>query len=325
MVSAIGLCILAAQLAVATPATPATAAAVERAVVASVEVKSSQQTLTLINNERAQEGLPSLKWNEQLTEAARRHAELLARNQQLSHRFPNEAPLQTRLENVGVRFLRAGENVAVNYNAPGAHVAFMHSPSHRANILNSNYDEVGVAVVNDGDLLYFVEDFAQQEQQRTTVSTAGTARILAQRFEDMTKRTNLGQLEQVQDARVQDWACAVAQDPSTAAQGASLLGAKYALVFSSAKPDDFPETASWLKAVGSGDHYAIGVCFSDSPRYPNGRYFVSLALFAAGSQTATDRPALSGDSPVASILSSPRNWHPACTTQVHLACSSYLE
>lgn len=194
MVLAIGLCVLAAQVAAATPGTaPATAAAVKKAMLARVEVKSSQQTLTLLNHERVQEGLPPLRWNEQLAEAAHHHAELLARKQQLSHRFPGEAPLQQRLENVGVRFLRAGENVAVNYNAEGAHLAFMHSPDHRANILNSSYDQVGVAVINEGDLQYFVEDFAQQQ---TTISTADAAWILAQRFDDMARRADLPDLEQ---------------------------------------------------------------------------------------------------------------------------------
>ncbi len=281
--------------------------------IASVEMNSSQRTLTLINNERAQEGLSPLKWNEHLAEASQRHAQLLARNRQLSHRFPDEAPLQQRLADVGLRFERAGENVAVNYNAEGAHLAFMHSPGHRANILNTSYDEVGVAVVNDGDLLYVVEDFTQQ---RTISSSADAVRGLAKRFEDLGKAADVPHLEQVQDARVQDWACAVAQDPSTAAQAAAPLGAKFVLAFSAAEADAFPGEIGWLRRAQAGDRYALGVCFSRTPRYPAGRYFVTIALFAPDKPLPVgEQSAALADSSLADMLPSLDGGKPGCKAQ----------
>jgi uncharacterized protein YkwD len=279
MLSAIELCILAAQLAVATPVhTPvaATAPALRGAPIATAEADPSRQTLGLINGARAQQGLPALDWNDQVAEAAQRHAELLVRNRRLSHQFADEAPLQKRLTGAGLRLGKVGENVAVNYDAKGAHAAFLHSPDHRANILNGEFDQVGVAVVRDGDLLYFVEDFAHR---RAIQSNSDAARVLANRFAEIRKQAHAKALREVYDTRVQDWACAVAQDLRAATPGA-LPGARFVLAFSEAEGDRLPAEVSHLADVESVDRYAVGVCYSRTSRYPAGRYFVTMVLFA---------------------------------------------
>jgi uncharacterized protein YkwD len=297
MFSAIGMCVLAAQLAVATPATPVTAVAAQRGLTASVEAESSR-SLTLINSERAQEGLSPLKWNERLAKTAQRHADLLARNRQLSHQFTGEAPLQQRLAGVGLRFGKAGENVAVNLDAQSAHLAFMHSSGHRANILNPDFNEVGVAAVSDGDLLYFVEDFVQQ---RAIISNTDAARALVGRFEEIARHASLPHLLHVQDTRVQDWACAVAKDPSNAARGSSVFGARFALAYSAAEPDELPGNIEWLKNLQPGDRYTIGVCFSRSSQYSTGRYFTTIAFFDGAPYSASDQRISTTDPPLTNV------------------------
>src|SRR5204862_1717148 len=55
-----------------------------------------------------------------------------------------------------------GENVGVGPNVDSLEDAFMNSPEHRANILDSDYTEIGIgtAVGKDGRL-YVTQDFRQ--------------------------------------------------------------------------------------------------------------------------------------------------------------------
>jgi len=48
------------------------------------------------NRERVAQQLPPLKWNSALAEAARRHALLMAKRDDLSHQLPGESPLAQR-------------------------------------------------------------------------------------------------------------------------------------------------------------------------------------------------------------------------------------
>ena len=53
-----------------------------------------------------------------------------------------------------------GENIALNGDIASAHALLMDSPGHRANILATHFNSVGIGVVERGDLLYVTEDFA---------------------------------------------------------------------------------------------------------------------------------------------------------------------
>src|ERR1051326_8162633 len=108
---------------------------------------AEKQVFDQLNQERQKAGLPALEWNELAAEAARRHAALLAENATLSHQFTGEPSLAERLGAAGVRFTRAGENIARTEHIEDIHPALMNSPGHRANILNPHYNAVGIAVV----------------------------------------------------------------------------------------------------------------------------------------------------------------------------------
>ena len=113
------------------------------------------------NRERAEQGLPQLKWDETLATAARKHATLMADQEELSHRLPGEAALDVRIAQAGARFSSVGENVAIGPEPPEIHTGWMHSPGHRANILGTHFNALGVGVVERDGQLYAVEDFAR--------------------------------------------------------------------------------------------------------------------------------------------------------------------
>ena len=112
------------------------------------------------NRERVAQQLPPLKWDNALAKAARRHASLMADQNNLAHQLPGELPLDQRAAQAGARFSQVGENIAIGPLAPAIHTGWMHSPGHRANILDVHFTALGVGVIADSGELYAVEDFA---------------------------------------------------------------------------------------------------------------------------------------------------------------------
>src|SRR5271157_3927064 len=121
-----------------------------------------QQLAELINQERSREGLQPLAVDERLTQAARKHTEQMVKHKALSHQFDEEPSVQVRSADEDLRSDRQAENVALEMDVAGAHAILMNSPPHRANILSSKYNAVGIAVMRSGDRVYVTEDFAHR-------------------------------------------------------------------------------------------------------------------------------------------------------------------
>jgi len=113
------------------------------------------------NRERAARRLAPLKWNAALASAARAHAQKMAQAGTLSHQFPREMDLGTRVRVAGIRFRAVAENVAEGPSAAGIHAQWMKSPPHRANLLDPELDSIGIAVAERKGQLFAVQDFSQ--------------------------------------------------------------------------------------------------------------------------------------------------------------------
>jgi Cysteine-rich secretory protein family len=123
--------------------------------------ETERQLLDSANRERAARALAPLKWDEKLARAARKHAELMAEQHLLLHQLPGEPDLAARARDAGAGFSRVTENIGMAEYAGAFHNGWMHSPGHRANILDAAVDAVGIAVVEGGEQLFAVEDFAR--------------------------------------------------------------------------------------------------------------------------------------------------------------------
>lgn len=105
--------------------------------------------IDLTNQARVEAGLAPLRVSTSLTAAARLHAGNMARLDRMEHTLEGVAQptLVSRAEHVGFDYSWLGENIAFNYwTAAQVVSAWLDSPGHRANILNANYTEIGVAV-----------------------------------------------------------------------------------------------------------------------------------------------------------------------------------
>ena len=111
-----------------------------------------ERIIELTNQERAKLGLNSLKENKILSEAARQKAADMFAFNYWSHVSPSGRTPWTFFTDAGYKYQYAGENLARDFRDPESVVlAWMNSPSHRDNIVNSKYQEIGVAVI-DGSL-----------------------------------------------------------------------------------------------------------------------------------------------------------------------------
>lgn len=113
---------------------------------------TTQSLVNDTNNERTKEGLSTLALNDTLSQAAFLKAQDMFENDYWAHNSPSGVTPWKWLGDVGYNYSIAGENLAKNYPTANATVvAWMNSETHRANILNERYTDVGFAVV-DGEL-----------------------------------------------------------------------------------------------------------------------------------------------------------------------------
>jgi uncharacterized protein YkwD len=127
-----------------------------------------QQVITLINQERAAEGLPALAGNSKLTTAARRHSADMACSDNFSHTGTDGSKPWDRVSDAGYSWSRVTENIAASsyqYFSPASVVnLWMNSSGHRANILDPNVVHIGVGFRyfdNGGYEAYYTAVFAR--------------------------------------------------------------------------------------------------------------------------------------------------------------------
>ncbi|MGI5348563.1 CAP domain-containing protein [Streptomyces sp. CA-250714] len=108
------------------------------------ESAAESEVLALVNQERAKAGCRPLKADTRLASLAGEYSEDMARRGFFSHTSPDGKSPWDRAEAAGISDL-GGENIARGQaNARSVMDSWMHSPGHRANILNCDYRTLGV-------------------------------------------------------------------------------------------------------------------------------------------------------------------------------------
>lgn len=136
----VGMVSIASVAAIATPAGADT-------------VGDEQAFIAKLNGLRASQGLPALQVNGQLTDIARGWSAQMAAAGSISHNpaLASQAPSN---------WTRLGENVGVGPDVDGLHNAFVNSPAHYHNMVDGQFNQVGVGVVRSADgTIYVTVDF----------------------------------------------------------------------------------------------------------------------------------------------------------------------
>ena len=118
----------------------------------------AEEVLRLVNIERSKAGLSSLTTNATLKAAADKRAQETKTS--FSHTRPNGSKFSTVLQEYGISYRTAGENIAYGQRSPQEVVnGWMNSPGHRANILNGSFGKIGIGVYQSGGVIYWSQLF----------------------------------------------------------------------------------------------------------------------------------------------------------------------
>jgi len=106
------------------------------------------EVIRLTNAQRVANGLPALSENSTLDSAALAKGNDMLAKGYWAHFAPDGTSPWSFFTSLGYKYRYAGENLARDFSDPTSVVsAWMNSPSHRENILNPNYGEIGVGVI----------------------------------------------------------------------------------------------------------------------------------------------------------------------------------
>ena len=116
---------------------------------AEMQNQINKEILVLINKERINNNLSELKENKVLDSSALAKADDMIINNYFNHYSPNGKKPWDWISRTVYPYLFVGENLAMNFtSAESVHNALMQSPSHKKNILNEKYSDIGLAVVS---------------------------------------------------------------------------------------------------------------------------------------------------------------------------------
>ncbi len=104
--------------------------------------------VNLVNQARTGQGVKALSVNSQLVTLARRKSQDMVDKNYFSHTSPTYGSPFDMMKNAGVKYSTAGENIAGAGTVDSAHQSLMNSPGHRANILNSSFNQIGIGIVS---------------------------------------------------------------------------------------------------------------------------------------------------------------------------------
>lgn len=131
---------------------------------------TQESVFTLTNQSRKENGAKSLRYNQVLERAAQDKANDMLAKQYFAHNTPDGKTPWDFIKKQGYQYLSAGENLAVHFfDDHTLQEAWMNSPGHRANILNTSFEEMGVGIsrgfFENHDTTFVVEMFGLPAEQ----------------------------------------------------------------------------------------------------------------------------------------------------------------
>ena len=106
----------------------------------------SSLLVDLTNKDRSEAGYPELTVNPLLEQAAQLKADDMVEKSYFAHTSPEGVTPWFWFKQAGYNFRYAGENLAVGFeDSTDVNEGWLNSPSHKANIVNSHFTEIGIA------------------------------------------------------------------------------------------------------------------------------------------------------------------------------------
>ena len=156
----------------------------------------SEKIIELTNAERVKKGLGPVSENEALNKAAYLKGQNMLEENYWAHFAPSGKSPWDFILGSGYKFTYAGENLAKNfYNSEDVVAAWMNSPTHRDNLLNGKYKDIGIAVLegnlNGVQTTLVIQEFGTTEVTSTQpLVNAGREQVIVTK-EEYTQKPQL--------------------------------------------------------------------------------------------------------------------------------------
>lgn len=125
-----------------------------------VDAQAENKMLNLVNKERTDRELQPLTMDTKLQAIARAHSKDMFAKGYFSHRNLEGLSPFDRMDNAGIKYLWAGENLALAPTLESAHIGLMNSEGHKRNILDPEFKKIGIGVIYSKDHgLMFSQEF----------------------------------------------------------------------------------------------------------------------------------------------------------------------
>jgi Uncharacterized protein with SCP/PR1 domains len=207
---------------------------------------AAQQLLVLANRTRGETGADRLRWDPALAAAALKHCRRMAAEGPISHRYEGEPDVAGRAGQAGAHFSVIEENVAVGPSAAVIHDEWMQSPGHRSNLLSTDVNRVGIAVIASHGVLYAVADYS-----RGVESVGG--REAEERVGALIRQSGL---TIIGDSSVARAACAM----ESGVPGATTPRPGFVMRWQDSQLDKLPDALTARISTGQFHRAAVGSC-----------------------------------------------------------------
>lgn len=238
--------------------------------------RAEQQIFQLVNRERHSRGLSTLVFDERLQQAARKHSLLMADRGEVEHQLAGEPKLAFRLAEVELRYDVSGENVARTSGAARAHTALMNSPGHRANILDPQFNAIGIGVVDTPDGIYVTQDFARRFP--SALVDEAEQRVAAN-LNRSRKAVGLAAWPRISAPELRARACEMAaRDKLNPRLGLLSTKISNSVAFTAIDLNQVPDSLDRLK-MSTASGFSIGACYRSSGSYDNPVFWVIVVTY----------------------------------------------
>ncbi len=123
-------------------------------------LSDTQKVFVLTNEIRKKAGVKVLMWDNTLAHLAQVRSEEIAASAYFEHQRPNGQRVESILSENGYTYKYFGENIARDYfSVPEVVLAWQNSLGHYHNMINKNFQRIGVGMARKGKKIYWVQFF----------------------------------------------------------------------------------------------------------------------------------------------------------------------
>ena len=237
--------------------------------------EAEQEIVHLVNIERQSRGLATLVVDERLLHAARKHSERMAAAGTIEHQFSGEPKLSLRLGETALRFDASGENVALAGGAARAHNALMHSPGHRANILDAQFNSIGVGVVRTPTGIFVTQDFARRLPE---ASVEEVEEQVAVNLNRLRRAANSPILNRLPSYELRNQACQMAANNKLNPRAGLTSKVSSSVTFTAIDISQIPRSLERLKTAPASA-FSVGACYQSSATYDNPVFWIIVVTY----------------------------------------------